>query len=61
MNFKRDYKDWLAEKRKEWIGKKVTYRGKQYTVLDVDFNGGLLIDKPGQFTETTAVDMWMVK
>lgn len=61
MNFKQDYKDWIAEKRKEWVGKKVTYEGKQYTVVDVDHNGALLIDKPAQFTDTTAVAMWMVK
>lgn len=61
MNFEQDYKDWIAEKRKEWVGKKVTYEGKQYTVIDVDYNGGLLIDKPSQFTDTTAVPMWMVK
>ena len=55
------YKDWIAKERKEWIGKKVTYEGKHYTVVDVDYNGGLLIDKPAQFTDTTAVETWMVK
>ena len=61
MNFKQDYKDWIAEKKKEWIGKNVIYEGKQYTVLDVDDNGALLINKPSEFTDTTAVAMWMVK
>ena len=61
MNFKQDYKDWIAEKKKEWVGKKVTYEEKQYTVVDVDYNGALLIDKLAQFTDTTAVGMWMVK
>jgi len=57
----KDYKDWIAEKRKEWVGKKVTYEEKQYMVVDVDYNGFLLIDKPAQFTDTTAVAMWRVK
>ena len=61
MNFQQDYKDWIAQQRKEWVGKKVTYEEKQYTVVDVDYNGALLIDKPAQFTDTTAVAMWMVK
>ena len=61
MDFKQDYKDWIAEKRNEWIGKKVIYEGNEYTVVDVDYNGALLINKPAQFTDTTAVAMWMVK
>ena len=61
MDFERDYKEWIAEKRREWIGKKVFFENKEYTVVDVDYNGGLLIDKPAQFTETTAIPMWMAK
>ncbi len=61
MDFKRDYRDWIAEKKNEWIGKRVSYDGNQYTVVDVDYNGALLIDKPARFTDTTAVEMWMVK
>lgn len=61
MNFEQDYKEWIAEKRKEWIGKKVIYEGNEYTVVDVDYNGALLINKLAQFTDTTAVAMWMVK
>lgn len=56
-----NYKDWITELRREWLGKKVTYEGKEYTVVDVDYNGCLLIDKPGQFTDTTAVVGLMVK
>ena len=37
------------------IGMKVKYAGEDYTIVDVDYNGGLLIDKPAQFTETTAI------
>ena len=61
MNFEKDYKDWIREQREKWIGKKVIFEGNEYTVVDVDYNGGLLIDKPAEFTDTTAVPMWMVK
>lgn len=52
------YKEWIEEQKKLWIGAKVRYHGNIYTVVDVDYNGGLLIDKKGQFTDTTAVDKW---
>ena len=61
MDFRQDYKDWIAELRKKWIGMTVTYEGKQYKVVDVDYNGCLLINKKAQFTDTTAVAQWMVK
>lgn len=61
MDFKQDYKRWIQEQRDRWIGQKVIYEGAEYTVVDVDYNGGLLIDKPAEFTDTTAVPMWMVK
>lgn len=61
MDFKRDYKDWIEEQRAKWIGLSVIYEGKEYKVLDVDYNGALLINKKARFTETTAVPMWMVK
>ena len=25
LNFEQNYKNWVAEKKKEWVGKKVTY------------------------------------
>lgn len=61
MDFKRDYSEWIAEQKEKWIGKKVIYEDAEYTVVDVDYNGALLIDKPAQFTETTAVAQWMVR
>lgn len=61
MNYKEDYKKWIEEQREKWIGEKVIYEGREYTVIDVDYNGGLLIDKKAQFTDTTAVPMWMCK
>lgn len=61
MDFEKDYKDWIAEMRQKWTGKEVIFEGNKYTVVGVDYNGGLLIDKPAEFTETTAVPAWMVK
>lgn len=55
------YKDWIAEQKERWIGQTVTFEGTEYTVVDVDYNGALLIDKPAEFTDTTAVEQWMVK
>ena len=49
------YKDYIANMKKEWIGQKVLFDNKEYTVVDVDYNGGLLIDKKAEYRETTAV------
>ena len=53
------YRSYIEKKRSEWIGKKVIYAGDNnvYTVVDVDYNGALLINKPARFTDTTAVDV----
>ena len=50
------YKEWINELKTRWIGKRVTYEGQPYTVVDVDYNGMLLIDKVAAHTKTTAVD-----
>lgn len=60
MNY-REYKEYIEEMKQRWIGKKVLYEGSGYTVVDVDYNGALLIDKPSQFNRTTAVSESMVK
>lgn len=49
------YKELIEKERAEYIGSDVEYEGRKYTVVDVDYNGGLLIDKPAEFTPTTAV------
>lgn len=54
------YKEWIESMRQEWSGARVLYEGKEYMVTGVDYNGGLLIDKPARFTDTTAVGTWMV-
>ena len=49
------YREWIENLRRFWIGRRVKYAGEDHTVVDVDYNGMLLIDKPAQFTPTTAV------
>ena len=56
-----DYRKRIEQDKNEWIGKNVIFEGKTYTVVDVDYNGALMINKPARFTETTAVGVWMVK
>lgn len=55
------YRDHIEEMKKKWIGSRVLFDGMPYTVVDVDYNGGLLIDKKAKFTDTTAVPEHMVK
>lgn len=59
--YKEDYKDFINKLKSEWVGKKVIYKNQQFTVVDVDYNGMLLIDKKARFTNTTAVDILQVK
>lgn len=54
------YKEWIESIKKEWVGEKVLYEGEEYNVVDVDYNGFLLIDKKARFTETTAVETFSV-
>ena len=49
------YRDWIEELKHKWAKKKVIYEGKKYTVVDVGYNGGLLIDKRNRYNDTTAV------
>lgn len=55
------FKEYIATLKRWYIGVRVLYEGKEYTVVDVDANAALLIDKPDQFKETTAVETSMVK
>ena len=54
------YRDFIEGMKKTWVGQLVEFEGKTYTVVDVDYNGSLMIDKPAQFTATTAVSTQMV-
>lgn len=55
------YSQYIAEKRERWIGKKVMYKGWIHTVVDVDYNGCLMIDRKTRFNDTTAVESYMVQ
>lgn len=57
------YKEYINGLGNDYIGRKVIYSGDSnvYTIVDVDYNGALLIDKPAEFTDTTAVALWMVQ
>ena len=55
------YKEYIQEERDKFIGKIVEYEGCLYRVVDVDYNGGLLIDKKARYTDTTAVESYNVK
>jgi hypothetical protein len=55
------YKEYINRLKNEWIGKIVEYEGKKYNVVDVDYNGMLLIDKKARYTDTTAVEKYHVK
>lgn len=49
------WKEYINKLKKEWIGKSIMYENKKYNVVDVDYNGILLIDKKAIHTDTTAV------
>ena len=54
------WSDYISRKKEKWIGKKVSFEGKLYTVVDIDMNGALLINKPHYYcesytAETTAI------
>ena len=55
------YSEQIAKRKAEYVGKKVIFEGQEYTVVDVDYNGGLLISKKAEFTDTTAVPVYMVQ
>ena len=55
------YREWIGKLKTEWIGKGVIYENNKYKVVDVDYNGFLLINKKAKHTETTAVAMHHVK
>lgn len=49
--------EFIEKERKKYIGRKVKYEDKIYTVVDVDYNGVILIDKQAKFTPTTAIGL----
>lgn len=55
------YREWIGKLKAEWIGKEVIYENNKYKVVDIDYNGLLLINKKAKHTETTAVATHHVK
>lgn len=51
------YKEYIENLKKEWVGQTVIYENEKYNVIDVDYNGFLLINKKAVFTDTTAVSI----
>ena len=49
------YREWIESLKSKWIGKHVKYEDGICNVVDVDYNGILLIDKKAKYTDTTAV------
>ena len=59
------YKDFIESMKQKWIGKKVSFEGQEYTVIYVDYNGALMINRPTFYCEsytstTTAVGTWQL-
>lgn len=55
------YRNFIAAMKSRWIGRSVMYAGEIYQVVDVDYNGCLLINKKAEFTDTTAIDAFMAQ
>lgn len=55
------YKEYIEKLKSQWIGKEVVYENEKYRVVDVDYNGMLLIDKKARMTDTTAVAISSIK
>ena len=51
------YQEYLRSMYAKYIGAQVRYNGRLYKVIDVDYNGFLLIDIPSDHAETTAVNL----
>ena len=50
------YRNYIAALKKRWVGRTIVYGGEIHKVIDVDYNGCLLIDKKAEFTDATAID-----
>ena len=51
------YQEYLRSMYAKYIGAQVRYNGRLYKVIDVDYNGMLLIDIQSDHAETTAVSL----
>lgn len=55
------WKEYIERLKSQWIGKEVVYENEKHKVVDVDYNGMLLIDKKARKTDTTAVAISTIK
>ena len=55
------YQEYLRSYYAKYIGARVRYNGSIHTVIDVDYNGVLLIDIPTDHAETTAISINEIK
>ena len=46
------WKQHIENMKQEWIGRQVRFEGETYTVVGIDYNGMLLIDRPQKYTES---------
>lgn len=49
------YKQYIENFKNKYVGKNYQYEGKIYKIVDIDYNGAILIDKKSEFNDTTAV------
>ncbi len=49
------WKEYIESLKRRWIGKTIKYESERYKVVNIDYNGMLLIDRKARFTETMAV------
>ena len=54
------YREYIEELKRKWIGKIVEFESKRYNVVNVDYNGMLLIDKKSIYLTSTAVEIFDV-
>lgn len=57
----KEYSKWIEKLKAKWVGKKINFEGNVYTVMDVDYNGLLLINKPTRYNNTTAIATYMAE
>ena len=49
------YREWIEDLKREWIGRRIWYKGHVHTIVDIDYNGSLMIDLPTEHNATTAL------
>lgn len=52
------YREYIDELKRKWIGRTVEFESKRYNVVNVDYNGMLLIDKKSTYLPSTAVEIF---